>query len=109
VICATGVSFDLSLRCELDGIVDYIAMWSDRFAPAPDEVRPELGKLPYLGKSYEFLEKIPGAAPWLSRIYAFNFSAMASMGQYPTGSAAIATPSLALFEALPRPFPRANG
>jgi FAD-dependent urate hydroxylase len=85
VICATGVSFDLALRSELDGIVDDIALWSDRFAPGPDEAHPELGKLPYLGKSYEFLEKIPGAAPWLSRIYAFNFSAMASMGPVSTG------------------------
>ena len=54
MICATGVSFDLALRSELDGIVDDIALWSDRFAPGPDEAHPELGKLPYLGKSYEF-------------------------------------------------------
>jgi cation diffusion facilitator CzcD-associated flavoprotein CzcO len=85
VICATGVSFDLALRPELEGIVDDIALWSDRFAPGPDEAHPELGKLPYLGKSYEFLEKTPGTAPWLSRIHAFNFSAMASMGPVSTG------------------------
>ena len=85
VICATGLSFDLALRPELDGIVDDIALWSDRFVPEPGEAHPELGKLPYLGKSYEFLEKSPGAAPWLSRIYAFNFSAMASMGPVSTG------------------------
>jgi FAD-dependent urate hydroxylase len=53
--------------------------------PELDETHPELGKLPYLGKSYEFLEKLPGAALWLSRIYAFNFSAMASMGPVSTG------------------------
>lgn len=85
VICATGLRFDLALRPELDGIVDDIALWSDRFVPEADEAHPELGKLPYLGKSYEFLEKSPGATPWLSRIYAFNFSAMASMGPVSTG------------------------
>ena len=70
---------------ELEGIVDDIALWSDRFVPEQKEAHPELGKLPYLGKSYEFLEKLPGAAPWLSRIFAFNFSAMASMGPVSTG------------------------
>jgi cation diffusion facilitator CzcD-associated flavoprotein CzcO len=85
VICATGVSFDLALRPELDGIAQYIALWSDRFVPEPDEAHAALGKLPYLGKSYEFLEKVPGAAPWLSCIHAFNFSAMPSMGPVSTG------------------------
>lgn len=85
VISATGVSFDLGLRPELNGIIEYIALWSDRFVPEPREAHAELGKLPYLGKSYEFLEKLPGAAPWLGHIYAFNFSAMASMGPVAAG------------------------
>ena len=85
VICATGVSFDLSLRPELNGIAEDIALWSDRFIPEPHEAHPQLGTLPYLGKRYEFLEKLPGTAPWLARIYAFNFSAMASMGPVSAG------------------------
>ncbi len=85
VICATGVSIDLRLRPELDGIAQYIALWSDRFVPEPDEAHAALGQLPYLDKSYEFLEKAPGAAPWLSRIHAFNFSARPSMGPVSTG------------------------
>jgi hypothetical protein len=88
VIGATGVSFDLRLRPELNGIVEDIALWSDRFVPEPHEAHTELGKLPYLGKSYEFLEKLPGAAPWLGHIYAFNFSAMASMGPVAAGISA---------------------
>ena len=87
-ICATGVSFDLALRPELNGIVEDIALWSDRFVPEPHEVHPQLGKLPYLGKRYEFLEKVPGTAAWIPRIYAFNFSAMASMGPVSAGISA---------------------
>jgi FAD-dependent urate hydroxylase len=85
VICATGVAFDLALRSELNGVVEDIALWSDRFVPEAAEAHPELGKLPYLGKGYEFLEKVSGAVPWLASIYAFNFSAMASMGPVSAG------------------------
>jgi hypothetical protein len=84
-ICATGVRFDLKLRPELNGIIDDIALWADRFTPAASEPHPHLGRLPYLGRHYEFLEKRPGAAPWISHVYAFNFSAMASMGPVSTG------------------------
>jgi len=80
VIAATGVRNDLSRRPELTGIADLIATWSDRFTPPPEEVHPELAKLPYLGTHFEFLEKVPSTAPFLAHIYAFNFSAMVSMG-----------------------------
>ncbi|HTQ32676.1 MAG TPA: NAD(P)/FAD-dependent oxidoreductase [Stellaceae bacterium] len=80
VICATGVRNGLEQRPELQGIVDDIALWSDRYAPPPEEAHPEMGKLPYLGHHFEFLEKRPGTAPWLARIFAFNFSGFVSMG-----------------------------
>ena len=80
VICATGVRYGLDQRPELQGIVDDIALWSDRYTPPPEEAHPELGKLPYLGRHFELLEKRPGTAPWLANIFAFNFSGMVSMG-----------------------------
>src|SRR5258708_23121534 len=80
VICATGVRYGLEQRPELTGIADDIALWADRFTPSPEETHPELAKLPYLGHHFEFLEKRPGTAPWLSQVYAFNFSAFVSMG-----------------------------
>jgi len=80
VICATGVRNGLEQRPELLGIVDDIALWSDRYTPLPEEAHPELGKLPYLGHDFEFLEKRPGTAPWLANIFAFNFSGFVSMG-----------------------------
>jgi len=84
VICATGVRYGLEQRPELAGIADDIALWSDRYTPAADEAHPELGKLPYLGHHFEFLEKRPGGAPWLGNIFAFNFSAFVSMGPVST-------------------------
>jgi len=35
---------------------------------------------PISGTHFEFLEKVPSTAPFLAHIYAFNFSAMVSMG-----------------------------
>jgi cation diffusion facilitator CzcD-associated flavoprotein CzcO len=84
VICATGVHYGLEQRPELTGVAQDIALWSDRYTPLPDETHPELGKLPYLGEHFEFLEKRPGSAPWLPHIYAFNFSAFVSMGPVAT-------------------------
>jgi FAD-dependent urate hydroxylase len=43
-----------------------------------------LGKLPYFGHHFEFFEKRPGTAPWLSNIFAFNFSGFVSMGPVAT-------------------------
>lgn len=80
VICATGVRYGLEYRPELVGIASEIALWADRYTPLPGEEHPELGKLPYLGRYFEFLEKSPGTAPYLSNIFAFNFSGMVSMG-----------------------------
>ena len=80
VICATGVRYGLEQRPELAGITEDIALRADRFNPSPDEAHPELGKLPYLGHHFEFLEKRRGTAPRLAHIYAFNFSGFVSMG-----------------------------
>ena len=84
VICATGVRYGLEQRPELTGVADKVALWADRFTPRREEDHADLGKLPYLGTHFEFLEKEPGTAAWLSHIYAFNFSAFVSMGPVAT-------------------------
>jgi len=84
LICATGVHYGLEQRPELAGIAQDIALWADRYTPLPEEAHPELGKLPYLGHHFEFLEKRPGSAPWLANVFAFNFSAFISMGPVAT-------------------------
>ena len=84
VICATGSALDLAKRPELGPFAGEIARWRDRFTPAPDEEHPTLGSFPYLDPHYAFREKTPGRAPWLERLYAFNFSAIVSMGPHST-------------------------
>jgi cation diffusion facilitator CzcD-associated flavoprotein CzcO len=84
VICATGVRHGLEQRRELTGIVSEIALWEDRYTPATEEAHPELARLPYLGRHFEFLEKRAGVAPWMAHVFAFNFSAFVSMGPVAT-------------------------
>jgi cation diffusion facilitator CzcD-associated flavoprotein CzcO len=85
IIFATGFETDLSARPELAAIVDKIALWRDRFTPPPGEESDLLGRHPYLGTAFEFMEREPGTAPFLSRLHNFTFGAMPSLGL--TGSA----------------------
>jgi cation diffusion facilitator CzcD-associated flavoprotein CzcO len=87
IIFATGTETDLSARPELTPIVDQIALWRDRFTPPCGEESEELGRYPYLGAAFEFMERAPGAAPFLSRLHNFTYGAMPSHGL--TGAAII--------------------
>ena len=85
IIFGTGVETDLSARSELAPIVHHIALWRDRFTPPPGEESDLLARHPYLGSAFEFTEREPGTAPFLSRLHNFTFGAMPSLGL--TGSA----------------------
>jgi FAD-dependent urate hydroxylase len=80
IIFGTGVETDLSLRSELAPIVHHIALWRDRFTPPPGEESDLLARHPYLGPAFEFTEREPGSAPFLSRLHNFTFGAMPSLG-----------------------------
>jgi cation diffusion facilitator CzcD-associated flavoprotein CzcO len=80
VICATGADPDPRGRRELKEIAADIALWRDRFTPPAEEESALLGSYPYLGSSFEFTERVPGAAPWLRNIHNPTFAAVASMG-----------------------------
>lgn len=82
VLCATGFSFDLARAPLFRSLHRDIALWKDRFT-APPGSSEKFANSPYLGRHYEFVEKTPGAAPWLNRIFNFSQSATLSMG--PTG------------------------
>ena len=84
VIAATGSQADLSLRPELSGVLADIALWQDRFVPPDAERHPTLGRYPYLDRFYAFQERVPGQAPFLSRIFAFNFASIISCGPHST-------------------------
>ena len=80
VIAATGFVNDFSLRVETSGIADQIALWRDRYTPPDGEAWAPMGTYPYLGKSFEFMEKTPGAAPWLHHIHCFSLGTKPSLG-----------------------------
>jgi cation diffusion facilitator CzcD-associated flavoprotein CzcO len=80
VIAGTGFVTDLSRRSELAGIWPHIALWRDRFTPPDDERHPDLERHPYLGPGFEFMEKVPGEAPWVERIHNYTFGCLVSLG-----------------------------
>lgn len=80
LIIGTGFRTDLQLRPELTHLEASIARWSDRFTAPPGEESAELLRHPYLGPSYEFLERAPGQAPYVSSVFAFNYGALLSHG-----------------------------
>ena len=87
IIFATGANTDLRARSELAPVIHQIALWRDRFTPPPGEESDVLARYPYLGTAFEFMEREPGTAPFLSRLHNFTFGATPSLGL--TGAAVI--------------------
>jgi FAD-dependent urate hydroxylase len=77
-ILATGFSVDLPQRPELARIHDKVLLWADRVGPQEAARHPEAARFPYLGPSFEFLERAPGVAPGLAHIHCFNAGATMS-------------------------------
>jgi cation diffusion facilitator CzcD-associated flavoprotein CzcO len=78
-IAGTGYAADPNLRPEFADFARHILLWRDRFAPPPEE-DTFLGAHPYLGPGNEFLEKEPGAAPYLKDIHCFTPAGFVSFG-----------------------------
>lgn len=84
LICATGSALDFGMRPELALFRDEVLTWREMYTPPPDEAHPTLGYFPYLGSYYEFRARAGGDDETLRRIFAFNFSAIVSMGPHST-------------------------
>lgn len=80
VIVATGFITDLAVRPELSAIERHIARWADRFTPAEGDRHDDLLRHPYLGPNFEFMERIPGSAPYVRHLYNFTFGGLLSLG-----------------------------
>lgn len=80
LLIATGWVADLNLRPELQNIKEQIALWGDRFTPPEHQPYNFLLKMPYLGKHFEFEEKNPGEAPYISSIFNCTGGALLSEG-----------------------------
>jgi FAD-dependent urate hydroxylase len=79
-IAGTGYAADPNLRPEFADFAGHILLWRDRYMPAADEEDAFLGAHPYLGPGNEFMEKTPGAAPYLKDIHCFNPAGFVSFG-----------------------------
>jgi cation diffusion facilitator CzcD-associated flavoprotein CzcO len=80
VAAATGAVVDMNARRELERIAEVAALWRHRFTPpAHENASPRLN-YPYLGGTYQFIERVPGSAPGLDRILAFNALSSLSLG-----------------------------
>ncbi|MCA8928920.1 MAG: NAD(P)/FAD-dependent oxidoreductase [Alphaproteobacteria bacterium] len=80
VIACTGHDQDLTARPELAPFADRVQLWRDAYRPPADEANERLARYPYLDRNFGFMEKEPGAAPWLSRIHDFSFGPTLSFG-----------------------------
>ncbi|MFX6145236.1 hypothetical protein ABTF59_18815, partial [Acinetobacter baumannii] len=67
-------------QAELRDFADDILLWRDRFAPPADQRDETLAAYPYLGSGHDYLEKVPGRAPYLRDIHVFNPAAFVSFG-----------------------------
>ena len=75
LILGTGFTTDLAMRPELAAVAEQARLWRDAVTDPGD-----FAAHPYLDRGFAFTERLPGAAPWLGRIHAFNIAAIASLG-----------------------------
>jgi len=80
VIAGTGYAVDLASCQELQDFADRILLWRDRYTPPEGEQNNDLGAHPYLDHGHAFIEKQPGAAPFLKDIHVFNPGGFVSFG-----------------------------
>ena len=80
VVLSTGLVSDPALRPELGEIADAIARWRDRMAPPDGLANPLIDAHPYLGEGFEFLPRRAEDAALVHGLFAFNYSALISLG-----------------------------
>ena len=80
LVLSTGLLSDPGLRPELAGVSDAIARWSDVYRAPPGKENALLDAHPYLGPAFEFLPRKGSPSQALHGLFAFNYSALASLG-----------------------------
>ncbi|PZW43063.1 cation diffusion facilitator CzcD-associated flavoprotein CzcO [Humitalea rosea] len=80
VVVATGMHATLHDMPEYAAVVAAAACWRDRYTP-PEALRnARMGANPYLGRHAGFVEREPGAGPWLDRVMMVMGGAGLSLG-----------------------------
>ncbi|NML09468.1 NAD(P)/FAD-dependent oxidoreductase [Sphingobium sp. AR-3-1] len=80
VVLSTGLISDPGLRPELATLAPHIARWADRFTPPPGEGNTLIDAHPYLGPGFQLLPRDEAGATALHGLFAFNYSALISLG-----------------------------
>jgi cation diffusion facilitator CzcD-associated flavoprotein CzcO len=80
VILSTGLVSDPALRPELRLVADRIARWGDRHNPPEGAANALIDAHPYLGPGFELVGREPSDADAVHGLFAFNYSALASLG-----------------------------
>jgi cation diffusion facilitator CzcD-associated flavoprotein CzcO len=79
LILSTGLVSDPGLRPELRAVADKVARWADRFTP-PGKPNPLIDAHPYLGPGFDLQPRRIEDADALHGLFAFNYSALISLG-----------------------------
>ena len=80
LVLSTGLVSDPALRPELAQVAGSIARWSDRYTPPEAGRHAAIDAHPYLGDGFEFTPRDPADAERLHGLFAFNYSALISLG-----------------------------
>ncbi|CAN7362757.1 FAD/NAD(P)-binding protein [Phenylobacterium sp. LjRoot225] len=80
LVLSTGLVSDPGLRPELRQVADKVARWADRFTPPRGQANALIDAHPYLGPAFELLGRDDGDAEALHGLFAFNYSALISLG-----------------------------
>jgi len=89
VVVATGMRVELAARPEYAALLRDAALWEHRYTPPPALAAPQLGRFPYLDRFGAFTERVPGAAPWLSRVLTITRGATLSLGPVAASNSAM--------------------
>ncbi|MFC0204056.1 FAD/NAD(P)-binding protein [Novosphingobium soli] len=79
VVVSTGLVSDPGLRPELCDLAHLVARWGDRVTPEGPR-NPLIDAHPYLGPAFEFLPRTGMDGAPLHGLFAFNYSALVSLG-----------------------------
>lgn len=80
VVLSTGLLSDPGLRPELAALASSIARWTDRYTPPPGSSSALIDAHPYLGEGFELTPREEGQGDALHGLFAFNYSALISLG-----------------------------
>ncbi len=80
LIVACGFEIDGEQRPELAPLIPHMLLWKHRIDIPDCSSCQRLASSPYLGPSFQFVERYPGQAPFLNNIYCFNYGALLSHG-----------------------------